>query len=163
MKRLSFGYEHAAIDKVLRWSVSAFPVIIPLLHTLNMDTYGFRESNDGWWQKCQYHKQKCCMQVLNMAVDISVAEKKRPHQLIHSKHWKKKSTILWNFITKIMTHFAGTMVSVLKISPVSKTLKPVAAAAANYATASDSKWKAWITALLFIISEGGKPNSHIKS
>lgn len=33
------------------------------------------------------------------------------------------------------------MVSVLKISPVNKTLKPVAAAA-DYATESDTKWKA---------------------
>lgn len=37
-----------------------------------------------------------------------------------------------------MIHFAGTMASVLKISPVYKTLKPVAAAA-GYATASDVK------------------------
>lgn len=37
-----------------------------------------------------------------------------------------------------MIHFAGTMVFVLKISPVNKTLKPVAAAA-DYATVSDSK------------------------
>lgn len=42
-----------------------------------------------------------------------------------------------------MIHFAGTMVSVLKISPVNETLKPVAAAAG--------------------CATGGKPNSHIKS
>lgn len=40
-----------------------------------------------------------------------------------------------------MIHFPGPMVSVLKISPVNKTLKhlKLVAAAADYATASDSK------------------------